>query len=189
MWGQKIKLYLFSESSHVAYQIKADDAGSNMVANSLPTDTPSTWGLGQKVKLYLFLKVVMLHIKLKEIEHRAPWKQICCHYTHQWPLGWDQKFIFFLLKVVMLHIKLKWKKCRPTCKVTLWIYTHPWPLGSGLKVRCWNCADVGIFFFIKLSTKTCLTGVCYDLNNTEGVNGIYVLWFTCFFQITLRQGI
>ena len=26
----------FSESSHVAYQIKADDAGSNMVANILP---------------------------------------------------------------------------------------------------------------------------------------------------------
>ena len=24
------------------------------------------------------------------------------------------------------------------------------------------------YIFIKLSTKTCLTGVCYDLNNTEG---------------------
>ena len=24
------------------------------------------------------------------------------------------------------------------------------------------------FFFIKLSTKICLTGVCYDLNDTEG---------------------
>ena len=23
-------------------------------------------------------------------------------------------------------------------------------------------------FFIKLSTKTYLTGICYDLNNTEG---------------------
>ena len=33
---------LVSESSHVAYQIKADDTGSNMVANILPTDTPST---------------------------------------------------------------------------------------------------------------------------------------------------
>ena len=38
----------FSESSHVAYQIKADDAGSNMVANILPTDTPSTQGVGSK---------------------------------------------------------------------------------------------------------------------------------------------
>ena len=74
----------------------------------------------------------------------------------------------FLLKVDMLHIKLKWKKCRPTCKVTLWIYTHPWPLGLGLKVIYGNCADASIFFFIKLSTKTYLTCICYDLNNTEG---------------------
>ena len=89
----------------------------------------------------------MLHIKLKASKHRAPWKQICCHYTHQRPLGWGQKVILFsFLKVVMLHIKLKWKKCRPTCKVTLWIYTHPWPLGLGLKVRYWNCAEVSILF-------------------------------------------
>ena len=70
--GSKGQTISFSESSHVAYQNKADDAGSNMVANILPTDTPSTQGWGQKVKLYLFLKVVMLHIKLKGIEHRAP---------------------------------------------------------------------------------------------------------------------
>ena len=38
----------FSEYGHVAYQIKADDAGSNMVANILPTDTPSTQGVGSK---------------------------------------------------------------------------------------------------------------------------------------------
>ena len=37
-----------SERSHVAYQIKADDAGSNMLANILPTDTPSTKGVGSK---------------------------------------------------------------------------------------------------------------------------------------------
>ena len=36
----------FSESSHVAYQIKADDAGSNMVAQTHPR--PLGWG--QKVK-------------------------------------------------------------------------------------------------------------------------------------------
>ena len=39
--GSKGQTLSFSESSHVAYQIKADDAGSNMVANILPTDTPS----------------------------------------------------------------------------------------------------------------------------------------------------
>ena len=70
--GSEGQTLSFSESSHVAYQIKADDAGSNMVANILPTDTPLTQGVGSKVKLYLFLKVVMLHIKLKGIEHRAP---------------------------------------------------------------------------------------------------------------------
>ena len=43
----------FSESSHVAYTIKADDAGSNMVANILPTDTPSTQG-GVKSSNYIF---------------------------------------------------------------------------------------------------------------------------------------
>ena len=69
--GSKGHTIYFSESSHVTYQIKADDAGSNMVANILPTDSPSTQRWGQKVKLYLFLKVVMLHIKLKGIEHRA----------------------------------------------------------------------------------------------------------------------
>ena len=67
--GSKGQTIYFSESSHVAYQIKADKAGSNMVANILPTDTPSTQGVGSKG---LFLKVVMLHIKLKGIEHRAP---------------------------------------------------------------------------------------------------------------------
>ena len=61
--GDEAKLKLFSEYGHVAYQIKADDAGSNMVANILPIDTPSTQGVGSKVKLYFFLKEVMLHIK------------------------------------------------------------------------------------------------------------------------------
>ena len=40
--GSKGQTTYFSGRSHVAYQIKADDAVSNMVANSLPTDTPST---------------------------------------------------------------------------------------------------------------------------------------------------
>ena len=36
-----------SEYGHVAYQIKGDDACSNMVANSLPID-PQPWGGGSK---------------------------------------------------------------------------------------------------------------------------------------------
>ena len=46
--GSKGQTLSFSESSHVAYQIKAYDAGSNMVANILPTDTTLTQGMGSK---------------------------------------------------------------------------------------------------------------------------------------------
>ena len=46
--GSKGQTIDFSESSHVAYQIKAYDASSNMVATILPTDTPSTQGVGSK---------------------------------------------------------------------------------------------------------------------------------------------
>ena len=42
-----------------------------MVANILPTDTPLTQGVGSKGQTIFLLKVVMLHIKLKGIEHRA----------------------------------------------------------------------------------------------------------------------
>ena len=46
--GSKGQTIYSSESSNVAYQIKADDPGSNMVANVLPTDTPLTQGVGSK---------------------------------------------------------------------------------------------------------------------------------------------
>ena len=52
--GSKGQTISFSESSHVAYQIKADDAGSNMVANILATDTPSTPGVGSKGQTIYF---------------------------------------------------------------------------------------------------------------------------------------
>ena len=57
---------------HVAYQIKAVNVGSNMVANILPTYTALTQGVGSNGQTIYFVKVVMLHIKLKGIEHRAP---------------------------------------------------------------------------------------------------------------------
>ena len=52
--GSKGQTISFSESSHVAYQIKANDAGSNMVANILPIDTPLTQGLGSKGQTLYF---------------------------------------------------------------------------------------------------------------------------------------
>ena len=45
---------VFSEYGHVAYQIKADDAGNNMVANILPKDTPSTQGVRSKGQTIYF---------------------------------------------------------------------------------------------------------------------------------------
>ena len=47
------KIKLFSEYGHVAYQIKVDTVCSNMVANILPTNTPLTHWVGQKVKPYI----------------------------------------------------------------------------------------------------------------------------------------
>ena len=70
-WGGDEANFFFSEYGHVASQIKADNVCSKMVANNLPTDTPLTQGWGQKVKPYIFVKEVMLHIKLKGIEHRS----------------------------------------------------------------------------------------------------------------------
>ena len=51
-WGRGQNL-TFSEYGHVAYQIKADDAGSNMVANICP-QTHSTQGVGSKVQTIYF---------------------------------------------------------------------------------------------------------------------------------------
>ena len=54
--GSKGQTIYFSESSRVAYQFKANDAGSNMVANILPKDTPSTQGVGSKGQTIYFSK-------------------------------------------------------------------------------------------------------------------------------------
>ena len=94
--GSKGQTISFSESSHVAYQIKADDAGSNMVSNILPTDTLSTQEVGSKGQTIYFSESSHVAYQIKGIERRAQWKQICCHYTHQQPLGRGLKVIFFL---------------------------------------------------------------------------------------------
>ena len=51
--GAEVKIKLF-QYGHVAYQIKAEVAGSNMVANILHTDTPSTQGVGSKGQTIYF---------------------------------------------------------------------------------------------------------------------------------------
>ena len=52
--GAEVNSLVFSEYGHVAYQIKAGDTGNNMVANILPTDTPSTQGVGSKGQTIYF---------------------------------------------------------------------------------------------------------------------------------------
>ena len=60
MGGAEAKMNLFSEYGYVAYKFKL-----TMVANILPTDTPLTLGLGQKVKPCLFLKVFIVAYQIK----------------------------------------------------------------------------------------------------------------------------
>ena len=63
--GSKGQTIYFSESSHVAYQIKADDAGSNMVANILPTGTPLTQGLESKGQAIYFTESSHVAFQIK----------------------------------------------------------------------------------------------------------------------------
>ena len=55
-----------------------------MQAHILSLHTPDPCFGGQTV---IFLKEVMLHIKLKGMEHRAPYEHIICPYSHPQPVG------------------------------------------------------------------------------------------------------
>ena len=72
----------FSEYGHVAYQIKGNDTCSNMVAKTLTVNTPSASGVGSKSQNIFFLKVVMLHIKLKGLDHYEHHTNTCSILTH-----------------------------------------------------------------------------------------------------------
>ena len=68
--GSKGQTRSFSESSHVAYQIKGILAQSTMKENMLSLHTPMTSGWGQKVNfLFLFSKSghVAYQIKVEEV--------------------------------------------------------------------------------------------------------------------------
>ena len=54
--GQKVKLYFFSESSHVAYQCKGNWAQGTMKAIMLSLHTPTTSGVGSKGHFDIFSK-------------------------------------------------------------------------------------------------------------------------------------
>ena len=89
--------HFFSESSDVAYQINGNGAKRTMQAHIMSL-------CGAKRLRIVLLKVVMLHIKLKGLEHRAPFEHIVCSYTH--PKFPDGVKTFLFLKAVLLHIKL-----------------------------------------------------------------------------------
>ena len=84
----------------------------------------------------------MLHIKLKEIEHRAQRNHIVCPCTHTRPLGLGQKAKTSFLKVLMLHIKLKEIEHKAQHNDIVCPCTHTRPLGLGQKVKT-------VFFFLK----------------------------------------
>ena len=59
-----------------------------MQAHILSLHTPLIPGVGSKAQQNIFLmKVVMLHIKLKGMDCRAPCKHEFCPYTLPQPLG------------------------------------------------------------------------------------------------------
>ena len=75
----------------------------NASAYSVLTHTLNPW-IELKGQNIIILEIVMLYIKLKEMEHRVPCK-LFCPYTHPKPVvGLKGKKN---LNVVMLHIKLR----------------------------------------------------------------------------------
>ena len=74
---------------------------------------PRPWRWGQDVKIPLFQNMVMLHITLKGMGHRAPCKHIFCPYKHTFKL-WVGLKGKKLLNVVSLHIKIRGKRHRLT---------------------------------------------------------------------------
>ena len=107
--GTEAKIKLFSEYGHVAYQIKADDVCSNMVAKFCP-QTHLDPGAGVKTSNHIFfVKVAMLFIELKGIEHRAQLSKyaVITHTNDPW--GEVKRSFFTFVKVAMLLIKFKWK--------------------------------------------------------------------------------
>ena len=82
----------FSEHGHVAYQIKGNHNCNNLVANLKPSDPlPHQTLWVKKSKFNFFQNMVMLHNKLKGMEHRAPCKHIFSPYTHPQHVGWIKR--------------------------------------------------------------------------------------------------
>ena len=142
--GQNI---FFSESSHVACQIKGNGTYSTLQAHILSFQNTSTPD-GVKNSNIFFLKVVMLHIKLKGIEHDASTYTVLTHIIDPWVGVKGLNIQVSFLKVVMLHIKLMGMKHRAPCKHIFCPYKRTRPIGwchaayqikeKGTKSPCMN---------------------------------------------------
>ena len=97
MWvGAKAKINLFSDYGHVEYQIQGNGAYWNMVGTFSPADR-HTLTQGARTKgQNIFLKEVMLYIKLNGKKRIALWRQI--FHTHHFPWGWVKGHTFFSWK-------------------------------------------------------------------------------------------
>ena len=95
--GSKGQSIYFSESSHVAYQIKADDAGSNMVANILPTDTPLIQGVGSKGQTISFTESSHVAYQIKGKYAQSTRKSKYAVITHTNDRWGEVKRSFFAL--------------------------------------------------------------------------------------------
>ena len=95
---------------------------------------------------------------------------------------------------VAYQIKVKEVQSNMQCN-TLNLHTSL-DSGVGFERSDIEIVQIKIFFIIiKLSTKTCLTGICYDINDTGGelrvwINGILCfLIYICISKIILCWGI
>ena len=64
--GAEVKIKFFSEFGHVAYQIKADDAGNNMVANIFAHRHTLDPGVGSKDQTIYFSKSSHVAYQIKD---------------------------------------------------------------------------------------------------------------------------
>ena len=92
--GPRPKLNFFQ---NMAYQIKADDAGSNMIANILPTDTTLTQGVGSKGQTISFTESSHVAYQIKgklSTEHHESKCAVITHTNDPWG-GVKGSFLFF----------------------------------------------------------------------------------------------
>ena len=99
------KKLTFSEYGHAAYQIKGNVAYNNILTNIMLLHLPLTRGVGTKVNLFSFLKVVMLRNQISWNEANIIMHaNVLPFYTPLAPV-WGQK-VKKNLKKVMVHITL-----------------------------------------------------------------------------------